>query len=173
VRQVGARLGVLRAGHLGTVTFGRKWPGTNAAQGAGVELERPVLIVSRNTATAGGLRVYFEHFGVPSTVTDRMDVTDRLDDVRALVVFPDEFPPSVAVEGIRGLARHFARSWAVIVTRDTARFEDLLSDVGAVSPGRLFVLPRPVWGWVLLDRVLQPLPSSLRDTQRASDPEKK
>jgi len=126
-----------------------------------------VLIISRNNATAEDLRAYFEHCGVRSAVSDRLDAIDP-SDARAVILFPDEFPEHAVAEGIRELARRFVRSRAVIVTRDTARFEDLVSEVGALPPGRLFVLPRPVWGWTLLDRVLQPLASPHEPDRRTT-----
>jgi hypothetical protein len=128
-----------------------------------------VLIISRNNATAEDLRAYFEGRGVRSAVSDRLDAADCAPNARAVVLFPDEFPEHAVAEGVRELARRFAGSRAVIVTRDTARFEDLVSEVGALPPGRLFVLPRPVWGWALLDRVFQPLPSPDEQEARTTE----
>jgi|SRR5688572_16538540 hypothetical protein len=129
-----------------------------------------ILIVSRNAATAQRLRAYFEHFGAIATTIDHLKVAAWVrDDVRAVVVFPDEFPHSLAAEALRKIARRFTQSWMVIVTRDTARFEGVVADAGSAHRGRLFVLPRPVWGWALLDRVLKPPPSGRHDTHGTGD----
>jgi hypothetical protein len=116
-----------------------------------------VLIVSRNTATAQSLHEYFAERGVGASMKDTMNA---LDDGRitAVVAFPDEFPEHSATEGIVRLAGRFANAWLVIVTRDVVRFEGLAAAMDEGDRGRWFVLPRPSWGWALLDRVLQPLP---------------
>ena len=87
-----------------------------------------------------------------------MEVPADRDQLTAVVVFPDEFPEHAATVGIRNLERELARAWIVVVTRHTARFDQLVEALDPQSLSRLFVLPRPVWGWALLDRVLQPLP---------------
>jgi hypothetical protein len=116
------------------------------------------LIVSRNVLTAKGLRLYFCDHGVESTVTDELDGTVGHDQFTAVVVFPDEFPVRSAEASIGALARRFSRASIVVVTRHTARFEELFTENGAEAPGRLLVMPRPAWGWALLDHVVQPPP---------------
>ncbi|HEY6559169.1 MAG TPA: hypothetical protein VI072_17920 [Polyangiaceae bacterium] len=58
------------------------------------------------------------------------------------------------------LSRHFSSSTLIIVTRETGRFERAVAAAGTPILERLFVLPRPIWGWALLDRVLKRPPSS-------------
>jgi hypothetical protein len=76
-------------------------------------------------------------------------------------VFTDEFPEQSAAVSIGVLARHFSRAWLVVVTRHRARFEELLAEINTGALDRLFILPRPVWGWALLDHVMQPPPLPL------------
>lgn len=114
-----------------------------------------VLIVSRNAQTAKGLRAYFHQRHITVSVTDRLVTTDGPDEFTAVVVFPDEFPMQEATDTIGTLTRRWSRAWMVVVTRHVARFEQQLVEVLVDAPGRLMILPRPVWGWALLDRVLQ------------------
>lgn len=122
------------------------------------ELKPHALIVSRNAVTAKGLRLYLSDHGVASTVADELDGAIGQEPVTAVVVFPDEFPVPSAAASIGSLARRFSRAWIVVVTRHTARFEELLGEIRTSTLGRLLVVPRPVWGWALLDHVVQPPP---------------
>ena len=110
------------------------------------------LIVCRNAGTSAGLRNYFDHAGIRATVTDLLDVPADRSPFTAVVMFPDEFPEQGATVGLRMLARKLPHAWIVVVTRHTSRFQAL---VAIIASKRLFVLPRPVWGWALLDRILQ------------------
>ena len=125
-----------------------------------------VLVISRNTTTARDLASYFEQSGVRTVVSERFEPADGSRRITAVVVFPDEFPAQSAAVGVLALARQFSNSTLVIVTRDVERFEDVAVRGRAGRPGSWFVLPRPTWGWVLLDRVLQRPPSPAR----AGDP---
>jgi len=111
-----------------------------------------VLIVTRNSGTSAGLRDYFDQAGIETTVSDLLDLSDDQRPFTAVVLFPDEFPEQGASAGLRTLARKLPHASILVVTRHTARFQQLAA---AIDSNRLFVLPRPVWGWVLLDRVLQ------------------
>lgn len=112
--------------------------------------------MSRNSQTAEGLRLYFERSGVHATVVDRFEWTDDGDRFTAVVVFPDEFAAESATANVTQLARRFLRSWIIVVTSQTAHFQQFMAKLDPPNLGRLVVLPRPVWGWALLDRVLQP-----------------
>jgi hypothetical protein len=125
-----------------------------------------VLVISRNTSTARDLAFYFQKSGVPTVVSDRFDPPDGSHRITAVVVFPDEFPAQSAAVGLLAVARQFSNSTLVIVTRDVERFEDVALRARAGKPGPWFVLPRPTWGWVLLDRVLQRSPPP----EQAGDP---
>lgn len=127
------------------------------------------LIVSRNTRTAESLCSYFDERGLMATVTDRMDKIEQANPITAVVVFPDEFGMDDAPRGIRKLVRGFPRARVVVVTRDTHLYDDLVGEQNREGRDLLFVLPRPVWGWELLDQVLQPLPPSTPSAPPASE----
>lgn len=128
------------------------------------------LIVSRNSETAEGLRLYFERSGVHATVVDRFEWADDDDRFTAVVVFPDEFAVESATANVTRLARRFLRSWIIVVTSQTAHFEQAMAMVDSPNLGRFVVLPRPVWGWALLDRVLQPPSLGATSTFAPQDP---
>lgn len=125
-----------------------------------------VWVISRNTSTARDLAVYFNQCGVPTVVSDHFVPPDGSRRISAVVVFPDEFPSQSAAVGVLAVARQFSSSTLVIVTRDVERFENVAIRARAGSEGPWFVLPRPIWGWALLDRVLQRSPS----LEEAGDP---
>ena len=114
------------------------------------------LIVSRNLNTATGLSSYFDERGVATTVIRHFEPSADPDRFTAVVVFPDEFPVPVASAKIPELARRCSRAWVLVVTSDMARFESLPDLGDPPAPSRLLVLPRPAWGWALLDRALRP-----------------
>jgi hypothetical protein len=114
------------------------------------------LIVSRNANTSTGLSSYFDEHGVATTITHHFDLTADRDQFTALVVFPDEFPVPIATAKIPELALRFSRAWVLVVTSDMARFDSLPGVGDLPEASRLLVMPRPVWGWALLDRALRP-----------------
>jgi hypothetical protein len=96
--------------------------------------------------------LYFGEHGITSSVTDRLEEPPGYDPYAAIVVFPDEFTVESAASSIEALARRFSHARIVVVTRQVSDFESLLADIDAGALGRLRVLPRPVWGWELLDQ---------------------
>ena len=102
--------------------------------------------------------MYFGEHGITSSVTNRLERPPGYDAYTAVVLFPDEFTVESAASSIEAFARRFSRAWIVVVTRQVSHFESLLADINVGALGRLRVLPRPVWGWELLDHVIQPPP---------------
>jgi hypothetical protein len=117
-----------------------------------------VMIVSRNIHTSMDLRSYFSQRGISTTATDRFDALASRTPCTAVVVFPDEFPMSGVASSIVDLTERFPRAWVVVVTRHTADFHAISASVSARNRCRLLVLPRPAWGWDLLDRIRKPVP---------------
>jgi hypothetical protein len=125
-----------------------------------------VLIVSRNANTAADLAAYFGQRGVPVALSDDMVCSEACEPVRAVVVFPDEFPSYLASQGLRKLGQRFSRAWLCVVTRNVVRFERLAEELGNGISERWLVLPRPTWGFRLLERVLAPLPAGEATSER-------
>ena len=137
------------------------WAGTEDAPKRAVTYDAmpaQVIIVSRNVHTSADLRSYFSQRGIASTATDRFDTLTHKARCSAVVVFPDEFPLDSVTACIVELAESCTSAWIVVVTRNTGGFQDVASAVSARNRERLLVLPRPAWGWDLLDRIRQPPP---------------
>jgi hypothetical protein len=117
-----------------------------------------VAIISRNSATALSLQAYFRLHEVDSVIHDRIDGPRDGARVAAILVFPDEFSDPSMMDDLRGLIQRVPASSIVVVTSETARFEDLMSGVGVDCQDRVLVMPRPVWGWALLEQVLGSVP---------------
>src|SRR5688572_20756908 len=103
-----------------------------------------VAIVSRNSATARSLQAYF-----------RLHDVDVRSSGPPVLVLPDEFPERSARDGIRKLSQRMPPTLIVVVTQHPARFEALKSWEGSAQQNRVLVMPRPVWGWALLEQVLE------------------
>jgi hypothetical protein len=116
-----------------------------------------VAIISRNSATALSLQAYFRLHEVDSVIHDRIDGPKDGSSVAAILVFPDEFSDPSVLDDLRGLIQRVPAS-IVVVTSETARFDGLTSGVGADCQDRVLVMPRPVWGWALLEQVLGSVP---------------
>jgi hypothetical protein len=68
--------------------------------------------------------------------------------VTAVVLFPDDFEKAEIVEAVTRLLR--LDVVLVLVTRDPARFEALPLPRRTVP----IILPKPAWGWTILDSIL-------------------
>ena len=110
-----------------------------------------VVLVSERSDTADGMRRYLAHAGVSSRTVVRMDdILSAARDADAVVAFPDDFQPSVALEALAALRAVSPECVLVIVTSHPARYQRL----GARDPQRgVVVLPRPAWGWNILDSI--------------------
>jgi hypothetical protein len=112
------------------------------------------LLVSRNSQTLHELRAYFDQRGVGVELSEEIDIAGPLERFTAFVLFPDEFPQQRAVDAVRALALELPRAPIVVVSRYPARFESIRSALSEQAAQRFHVLPRPVWGFALLDRIL-------------------
>jgi len=118
------------------------------------------LIVSRNTSDAESLQSYFQLCRVEAVICSRMDARGDFRRPTTVVVFPDEFS-ALSADGVRRLARRFSYATVIIVTFALAFYEGLTRKLEQRPSGQVFVLPLPIWGWALIDRVL----ASNRPTQ--------
>lgn len=66
-------------------------------------------------------------------------------DAHAVVLFADDY----AAEDVRCAVQACAERIAVVVTSHRAEYEALRGEL----PNVVIILPRPTWGWVLLDAV--------------------
>lgn len=108
-----------------------------------------VVIVSNNPETLDGLQKYLTDAGLAARCSRNVDECTRAGSSRtvAFVLFPDDFPWDNVVGALATLAEERPLALPVLVTARPDRFERL---VGADS---LLLVPRPVWGWAILDAI--------------------
>jgi len=110
-----------------------------------------VVIVSDNDETLDGLQEYLRGAGVAARGTRllRGPMLERRN-ITAVVLFPDDFAKADVASAVTRLLR--LDVLLVLVTGDPARFEAPAASAGAVT--RPVVIPRPAWGWTILDTIL-------------------
>jgi hypothetical protein len=108
-----------------------------------------VAIVSRNPETLDGLQAYLSGAGVASRCTSEIDDCWHVAPASTLafVLFPDDFPWERAVAALASLAAERPRALPVLVTAHPKRFAEL------ADATRVVVVPKPVWGWMILDAI--------------------
>ena len=124
-----------------------------------------VLIVSRDTSEALSLRSFFQLAGLECATSSGIGAGGGQRPPSIVVVFPDEVLV-MSAGGVRLLMRRFAESTVVIVSSATAFFESLAQEAEVGSCGAL-VLPLPIWGWVLAERLLAVTRSNSRPVARS------
>lgn len=117
---------------------------------------RPVIyvaIVSKSSETLEALEAYLKQVGVPSHGTRAVHDLSMAAPAfaTAAVIFPDDFEAGEAFALVRELRRQRPHMLVVIVTREPARFRAIsgAADRSAVP----IVLPRPSFGWEILDAI--------------------
>jgi DNA-binding NtrC family response regulator len=105
-----------------------------------------VAVVSDNAETLDGLERYLCDAGIAARGTRCLDQAWEMvaPSRSVVVVFPDDFPTIRVFAALAALKRHRPDAMPVIVTKDYRRFA---SAEGAV------VIPKPVWGFTILDAV--------------------
>lgn len=127
-----------------------------------------VLVVSPASPTTERLLDYFSHCGVHAELREDIAHLCADDRVTSLVVFPDSLATPFDAERLREVRRRFTRASLAFVTSDTRRYAELSAAMSRSDGRTCVVLPRPVWGHVLLDHVLAP--PRRRSSPRAAPP---
>ncbi len=114
-----------------------------------------VLVVAHSRETIDGLHAYLGGAGVESHGTRTLsDVGSVPASTTAVVVFPDDFEVTAVVSVLRSLRAARPRLRLVLVTGAPQRFQSALApDSRSLPP---IVLPRPAFGWTILDAVRIP-----------------
>jgi hypothetical protein len=120
-----------------------------------VSLRAPlrVTIVAANRETRGGLQTYLAQAGAVARATQRLATADeagRDPAPSAIVFFPDEFRREDVIAEIARLQRAHPQVLAVVVTREPREFEGIVTAPDAETP---VVIPKPAWGWTILDSI--------------------
>jgi len=104
-----------------------------------------VLVVAKHRETLDGLVAYLDGAGVRCLGSSTLPAD--LEGASAVVLFPDDFATDAALAWIRDTERSAPPPRVVVVTRDCATFS---TQAGREKPR---VLPRPSFGWDILDAV--------------------
>lgn len=112
-----------------------------------------VMIVSDNPETLDALHAYLAGAGVTSRCTRAVhDLrTVAPEGATATVIFPDDFDESIVLRLVGDLRRERPHLLTLLVTRAPKRYQSFLHDDDR-SP-RPIVLPRPTFGWDILDAI--------------------
>jgi hypothetical protein len=110
-----------------------------------------VAIISRNPETLDGLEAYLQRAGVSTCTTRQIERSAKIGaGASAFVVFPDDFEWDGVVEALILCSSGNPRALPVIVTNAPQRFENLQWPKNTTIP---LVVPRPAWGWKILDAI--------------------
>jgi DNA-binding NtrC family response regulator len=112
-----------------------------------MEAPQHVVVVARRAETLDGLHAYLDRLGVPSHCARTLDDLEHAapEGMTALVVFPDDLAPGDVLASLATLRRDRPRVRTIVITRSPERFRVDSVDV---------VLPRPAFGWDILDAIL-------------------
>jgi hypothetical protein len=109
-----------------------------------------VTIVSSNRDTLENLRAYLENAGMVAHCAQQL-AGEQDAETTAVVIFPDDFA-AAEVAGYLSRARAARRDLVLVaVTRSVEHFERMTAGDG--RPLDLVVLPRPSFGWTILDSI--------------------
>lgn len=109
-----------------------------------------VTIIAESAETRDGLTSYLSHAGVGARSSPRLGDID-LEPCTAVVLFPDEFSHGEVVRELSRLRRERPRLLPLLVTREPERYLELMEP--DASPCAPLVIPKPAWGWTILDAI--------------------
>jgi DNA-binding NtrC family response regulator len=112
-----------------------------------------VSIVSNNAETLDGLHEYLAKAGVSCHTMRAIRELSKTPEGTAgsAVIFPDDFADVDVIAFLKALRRERPKLLAVLVTREPQRYRAVLEPDGrSVSP---LVMPRPSFGWEILDAI--------------------
>lgn len=111
-----------------------------------------VKVVADSPQTIEGLRDYLTHAGVASHVARELRNGDPVPpEITAVVLFPDEFATEVVETAVLGWRSARPELLIVVVTTTPQAYRAALAPDGSSYPP--VVLPKPVFGWALLDSI--------------------
>jgi hypothetical protein len=117
-----------------------------------------VLLISSNRDTVNGLSHYFAESGVPAQASSSLNPSAELrNSVHAVVVFPDDFHDNEVRPYLSTVRARRPELAIVVITRATTFYETMMATDG--KPLGAVVLPRPAFGWTILDLVRERLAS--------------
>jgi len=107
-----------------------------------------LTLVSSDPDALWGVRDYLTRSGASLSSTSRLEhASEDASDADAIVLFADDYPHEAVVSAVAG----FSSRLVVIITGRSNEFDQLRARQDLRT--RVIVLPRPTWGWMLLEAV--------------------
>jgi DNA-binding NtrC family response regulator len=107
-----------------------------------------VGVVADNSETLDGMHSYLQRAGVTSSGTRSLSEVEALaSEASALIIFPDEFHTVTISSLVRELLLERPRLFVILVTATPHLFQF----ARAAEPHAVMVLPKPAFGWTILD----------------------
>lgn len=111
-----------------------------------------VTVIADNLETIDGLQAYLSRAGLSLHSTrDLRDSGIVLPATNAVVLFPDEYDVDDAVARIAALRAARPQILILIVTSAPQHFRSAVVPAGRSKPA--LVLPKPAFGWTILDAI--------------------
>lgn len=145
-------LGPLFLGFQSHRNSGPTFAGGLSRMATGSSTEAPqVTIIARNPATIDGLHAYLSRAGLALQSTRELqDACLVSPEATAVVVFPDDFDMKDVLASVTWLRR--ARPLLlVLIVSSTPQHYRLAAPAGSAQS--LLVLPKPAFGWAILDAI--------------------
>ena len=113
------------------------------------------MIVAATAETLDGLQGYLSLAGLDARGTRRLGELGRKP-CSAIVFFPDEFSPTAVLRELTRLRREHPTVLPLVVTAEPRRY-GAIADAGGKAL-RPVVLPKPAWGWTILEAIQRRVP---------------
>jgi hypothetical protein len=108
-------------------------------------LNQRIAVVSTSRETLDGVQEYLRRVGArPSAVPLLEDAAMAARQSDALLLFADDFPTAATLRTLDGLSIRLL----VVVTQEVESFR---TQGARLARGRMVVLRRPAWGWMLVE----------------------
>jgi hypothetical protein len=108
-----------------------------------------VLVVGADAELLEQLRHYLTRAGIRARGTRCLDEAWRTARGQALVLFPDDFDAGAVADGLGRVCSGSPYPKVIIITAGPRLFDPLLESLG--RPDSVVVMPKPVWGWTILE----------------------
>jgi len=110
-----------------------------------------VAVVSKNPETLDGLETYLQRAGVMTSSTRQLERSAQIvSGVSAVVVFPDDYEWEAVIGALTACMGSNPGALPVVVTNAPQRFDSVVWPDDTAIP---LVVPKPAWGWTILDAI--------------------
>jgi hypothetical protein len=118
-----------------------------------------VAVVAQSPETVDGLAAYLGDSGITTSGCCALDELGSLTSAStALVLFPDDFAGDVVLAALGDLRKTRPKLFILLVTKEPHRYASAVDPDGRSIPP--LVLPKPSFGWSILDALRANVPPS-------------